>query len=45
VRTAGIAFPAGEDADGNQLWRLTLGDDDLPGLFLLADGLFTPAEG
>jgi len=41
----GFALPAGEDEAGNPLWRLTVGEDELPGRYLLVDGLFTPAEG
>jgi len=38
-----VASPAGEDESGNQRWRLAIGEEKLPGRFLLVDGLFTPA--
>jgi len=44
VKNDGVALPAGPDADGRQLWKLVVGKQELPGRFVLADGVFTPAE-
>jgi len=41
----GVALAAGEDKTGSRLWRPAVGKDELPGRFVLVDGLFTPAEG
>lgn len=42
MRPDGVAFPAGVDERENQLWRLTIGKDELPGRFLMTDGKFVP---
>jgi hypothetical protein len=41
----GVALARGWDAQGRQLWSLTVRDEKLPGLYVLIDRTFVPAEG
>lgn len=44
IRPDGVALPTGEDKEGRQLFKLVLGKDELPGRFVLTDGLFVPVN-
>jgi hypothetical protein len=40
----GVALAAGRRADGLQLWRVTIDRVELPGLFIVVDREFRPAQ-
>ena len=42
--TIGIAFGIGWSETGLQLWRLKVRGQELPGLFVIVDGEFRPAQ-
>jgi hypothetical protein len=42
--TIGRATEVGWDADGVSFWRLTMGGRDLPGLWVVVDREFHPAQ-
>jgi hypothetical protein len=40
----GVALVAGQDQDGRALWRLTIDTSELPGLYVVIDRQFRPAQ-